>query len=61
MEKECDNACPEMIVKVDTKPAAGVAKFEDYDFPTEPPKPAIPPRAPRGTLTKRNTSSTSFL
>ena len=52
---ECDKASPEMIVQVDTKPV----KFEDYDFPTEPPKPAIPPRAPRGTLTKR--SSTSFL
>ena len=52
---ECDKASPEMIVQVDTKPPA---KFENYDFPTEPPKPAIPPRAPRGpgTLTKRSTS-----
>ena len=47
---ESDKASPEMIVRVDTKPA-----FAGYDFPIEPPKPAIPPRAPRpGTLNKRS-------
>ena len=47
---ESDKASPEMIVQVDTKSA-----FEGYDFPNEPPKPAIPPRAPRpGTLNKRS-------
>ena len=41
----------EMIVQNDTK-----TKDDHYDFPIVPPRPAIPPRAPRGTMSKRQTA-----
>ena len=48
-----------MIVPVDTKKPLEVyneslIKYKGYDFPKEPPKPTVPPRAPKinQTLTK---------
>jgi len=41
----------EMMVQNDTK-----TKDDHYDFPIVPPRPAIPPRAPRGTMSKRQTA-----
>ena len=49
IEKQKDIS--DMIVHVDFKKKAD-DKFKGYDFPKEPPKPTVPPRAPRGTLTK---------
>ena len=40
-----------MVFSVDTKTKAEI-KYKGYDFPKEPPKPTVPPRAPRGTLSK---------
>ena len=48
IEKQKDIS--DMIVHVDYKKKDD--KFKGYDFPKEPPKPTVPPRAPRGTLTK---------
>lgn len=56
--EENEKASPEEMVPVTTvEMSVHESSNLHYDFPKEPPKPAIPPRTPKGTLLKHSSLS----